>query len=181
MVAVLNVGGAPPDEYVSIDEALDFLSDSFVTAKQADIEALDADDNNRLNTGFEVNTGNSASPVVLEFEQFLISIRLGGEIKLADVFRMYGVFIFEVDNEGLRAFVAAGLQIGTDIGSGDPDEQIFNMSALGALVITGDGIAADIDVSVSLGGVLSDFIALDVSARMTFNSTGQQQSITIPA
>ena len=55
------------------------------------------------------------------------------------------------------------------------------MHALGALVITGDGIATDIDISVSVGGALSSVLALDVDARLVFNTTSGPQSITIPA
>ena len=49
------------------------------------LDALDVDANGRLNTGFEVNTGNEAAPVVLDFDDFLIGFRLGGEIALDGV------------------------------------------------------------------------------------------------
>ena len=42
-----------------------------------------------------------------------------------------GVFLFEADSSGLKAFVAAGLEVGPDVGS---TSKIFTMNALGALV-----------------------------------------------
>jgi Ca2+-binding RTX toxin-like protein len=178
LVTVLNTANGPPDDYLTIDEVLAKLKDSFEATHQAAIAALDVDGNGRLNTGFEVNTGNPAAPVVLDFDRFLISIQLGGEIELDGVFRLYGVFLFEVDTSGLKAFVAAGLEIGPDINS---PSKIFDMNALGALVINGDGVAADINVSVSIGGALSDVLQLNARARLVFNTTGEDQSITIPA
>ncbi len=180
LVSVLNIGGAPPLGGPSVIAVLGELTTTFKTAHSAAILAADADGDGKLDFGFEVNTGNPAAPVVLDFDQFLISIQLGGEIELKDVFRLYGVFLFEVDSSGLKAFVAAGLEIGPDIGAAQ-GSKLFSMNALGALVITGDGIAADIDVSVSVGGALSSVLKFDASARLVFNTTGKDQTITIPA
>ena len=177
LVAVLNAS-PPPDDYLNISEVLAKLKDTFETDNQTAIDALDVDGNDRLNNGFEVNTGDPAAPVVLDFDHFLVSIQLGGEIELNDVFRLYGVFLFEADTSSLKAFVAAGLEIGPDIGS---TSKIFNMNALGALVINADGVAADIDVSISIGGALSDFIELNANARLVFNTTGDDLEIEIPA
>src|SRR5262249_42467322 len=58
---------------------------------------------------------------------------------------------------------------------------ILSMNALGALVITHAGIAADIEVSVSIGGALSDVLQLSAKARLLLNTTSQDQTITIPA
>ena len=147
------------------------------------IQAADADGNGKLDFGFNVNTGNPAAPVVLDFTDFLVSIHLGGVIELKDaadhgIFRMTGLFLFDADTSGLKAFVAAGLEIGPDIGSSN---QILTMNALGALVITRAGVAADIEVSLSIGGALSDFIQLNAKARLLLNTTGQALTITIPA
>ena len=65
--------------------------------------------------GFQVNTGDPTSPVALDFTEFLISVQLGGIITISDlsgnpVVRLNGLFLFEVDNSGLKAFVAAGLE-----------------------------------------------------------------------
>jgi Ca2+-binding RTX toxin-like protein len=177
LVTLLNTDAGPPDAYLEMNEVLDKLSDSFKNSHQSAIAVLDVDENGRLNTGFEVNTGNPDAPVVLDFDQFLIRIQLGGEVELANVFHMSGLFLFEVDSNGLKAFLAASLEIGPDIGS---SSKIFNMNALGALVINSDGIAADIDVSVSVGGALSSVLQLNASARMVFNTTGEEQFITIP-
>ena len=178
LVTLLNTDGGAPDEYLNISEVLAKLTQAFKTSNQTAVDALDVDDNGRLNTGFEINTGTPAEPVVIDFDQFLIRIQLGGELNLSDVFRMNGIFLFEVDSSSLKAFVAANLEIGPDIGSGS---KIFNMNALGALVITSDGLAADISISVSIGGALSDFLQLNANARLVLNTTSEDQSITIPA
>jgi Ca2+-binding RTX toxin-like protein/Ca2+-binding EF-hand superfamily protein len=145
----------------------------------------DTDGNGPDKTGFEVNTGDPTSPVVLDFDQFLISVQLGGIVTVYSdsmqtnpVLRLNGLFLFEADNSGLKAFVAAGLEFGPDIGSGS---KFFDMNALGGLVINSQGIAADIDVSVSIGPALGD-LSLDVGAeaRLIFNTTGSDQTITIP-
>ncbi len=181
LVSVLNVGGAPQVGGPSISAVLGALSTSFKTPGNLEaIQAADADGDGKLDFGFEVNTGDPSSPVVLDFDQFLISVQLGGEIELDDVFRMYGVFLFELDSSSLKGFVAAGLEYGPDIGASQ-NNKLFAMNALGALVLTGDGIAADIDVSVSVGGALSSILDFEARARLVFNTTGQVQTIAIPA
>ncbi|MBN2477300.1 MAG: hypothetical protein JXB62_22025 [Pirellulales bacterium] len=137
--------------------------------------------------GFEVNTGDPNSPVLLDFAQFLISFQLGGIVTIYTdtqkedrILRLNGLALFEADDTGLGLFVAAGLEFGPDIVSGD---KLFDMNALGGLVINESGIAADIDVSVAIGGSLSSSMSLGASldARVVFNSTGSDQEITIPA
>ena len=139
--------------------------------------------------GFEVNTGDPTSPVVLDFDSLLISFRLGGSVTIYSdqahahpVVKLNGLLLFEVDATGLKAFVAAGLEFGPDIGRAGNDK-LFDMNALGALVINSAGIAADIDVSVEIGGALDSDLSLSAGAhaRLVFNTTGSTQSITIPA
>ncbi|MBT6144559.1 MAG: hypothetical protein HOH74_03955, partial [Gemmatimonadetes bacterium] len=177
LVRALNVGGAPQTT------DLTYLRTILSTTLAAQLGTFDADSDGKLDRGFEVNTGNPDAPVVLDFEKLLIRIQLGGEIELKNVFRMNGVFIFEVqggDSPSLKAFAAANLEFGPDIGASD-GSRIFNMSALGALVLNSSGIAADIDVSVSVGGALSSVLRLEANARLVINTTGADQSITIPA
>ncbi|NDV63154.1 LEPR-XLL domain-containing protein [Puniceicoccales bacterium CK1056] len=180
LTAVLDSGSGPPDGLLEMSEVEGFLSSSYKSANAAALSALDANSNGRVESGFEVFTGDSSAPVMLDFDDFQITVQLGGEIGLAGIFRLSGVFLFELDPNGLTAFLAATLEIGPDIGA-IPGSKIFNMSALGALVINGDGIAADIDVSLSVGGALSSVISFNASARVIFNYTGSDQSITIPA
>jgi hypothetical protein len=126
---------------------------------------------------------------VLVFDQFLISFQLGGQVTIYDgpksssssnaVIRLNGLLLLEVDSAGLKAFVAAGLEFGPDIGA-SRSARLFDMNALGGLVINASGIAADIDVSVSVGGALSSVLAFNARARVVFNTTGADQTITIP-
>jgi hypothetical protein len=109
-----------------------------------------------------------------------ISVAGGLGLDIAgDGIQMSGFFMLEVSNEGLQVFAAAGLEFGPDIGASS-SEKLFDMYALGALVINASGIAADIDVSFSVGGALSSVLAFNASARVVFNTTGADQSITIP-
>ncbi|NQV35593.1 MAG: hypothetical protein HQ515_23060, partial [Phycisphaeraceae bacterium] len=178
IVYVLDTAGNG-DGVLQVGEAQVFLSNDSLA------EAADANGNGQLNFGFEVNTGNPASPVLLDFLQPLISFQLAGSVTIytdtsqaTPVFRLNGMLLFEVNTTGLTAFVVAGLEFGPDIGaSGD---KLFDMNALGGLVINADGIAADIDVSLSVGGALSSILTLDASARLVFNTTGVDQTITIP-
>jgi Ca2+-binding EF-hand superfamily protein len=153
-------------------------------------EQADADGNGTLDVGFKVNTGDPTSPAVLAFDQFLISIQLGGQVTVYSgsrsdsssraVFRLNGLLLFEADTTGLKAFVAAGLEFGPDIGA-TGGAKLFDMNALGGLVINAGGMAADIDVSVSVGGALRSVLAFNATARLVFNTTGADQAITIPA
>ncbi|WP_157100266.1 hypothetical protein [Rhodoplanes sp. Z2-YC6860] len=177
LLSALYLGAAPPASALSLASVLGKLSTSFKTAHLSAIQAADFNVDGKLDFGFNVNTGNPAAPVVLDFNDFLVSIHLGGVIELKDVFRMTGLFLFDADTSGLKAFVAAGLEIGPDIGSSN---QILAMNALGALVITHAGVAADIEVSVSIGGALSDVLQLNAKARLLLNTTGQDLTITIP-
>ena len=178
----------------NIAYVLDTDMDGILTVTEAAVlattgtAALDADanGNEKLDFGFKVNTGDESSPVVLDFDQFLISFQLGGIVTIfsdnsqsTPVFKLNGLLLFDVDNTGLRAFVAVGLEFGPDIGASSSDK-LFDMNALGGWVINASGIAADIDVSVSVGGALSSVLALNASARVVFNTTGVDQTITIP-
>jgi hypothetical protein len=182
LVTALNIGGAPQLGGPSVDDVLGKLSDDFKDDHEQDVRDADVDLDGKLDFGFEVNTGNPAAPVVLNFDDFRISAHIGGEIELEidgeSVFRLYGVFLFDADSSGLKAFVAAGLEFGPDVNA--TGSKIFMMSALGALVINEDGIAADIDISMSVGGALSSVLSLDVDARLVFNTTSADQEITIP-
>ena len=180
LVGILPLSGVPPISGVPFAELLGALTTDFKNSNTDAIAATDANGDGSLDFGFEVNTGNPDSPTVLNFDQFLISIQLGGEIELSGVFRMFGVFLFDADPSGLKTFVAAGLELGPDINAAE-SSKIFTMSALGALVINSDGIAGDLDISVSIGGPMRSVLSLNASARLVFNTTGQNQSITIPA
>ncbi|MFC1516467.1 Ig-like domain-containing protein, partial [Thermodesulfobacteriota bacterium] len=199
-VGELYAATALETDVVNLDrvvEVLDTDMDGILTVTEAAVLATtgtaaletDADGDGNLDFGLKVNTGDPTSPVVLGFDQFLISFQLGGIVTIYDgpkseetskkVVELNGVLLFEVNNTGLTAFVAAGLEFGPDI-EADSDNKLFDMNALGGLVINGDGIAADIEVSVSVGGALSNVLALNASARLMFNTTSEDQTITIP-
>ncbi len=149
----------------------------------------DKDGDGLVDTGFAINSGNPQSPIILDFDQFLINFALGGRLSVYDdrdttvgdeVLRLNGLALLEVNTSGLGLFVAAGLEIGPDIGS-DASGKLLDVNALGGLVINANGVAADIDVSLAIGGAISDVFSADARARLVFNTSGTDQEITIPA
>ncbi|MCX8497180.1 MAG: hypothetical protein ORN51_13450, partial [Akkermansiaceae bacterium] len=126
--------------------------------------------------GFNVNTGDPTSPVLLNYDKFLINIQLRGLVDVADAFHLNGVFLFQADGQGLKIFADAGLSIG-------PSGDYFKMNALGVLIINADGVAADLQVSLAIGGDLSSSLSNSgaaISARLMMNTTGKEQGVSIP-
>ena len=119
--------------------------------------------------GFEVNTGPGGTPVLLDFTGFLIRVQLEGLIEMEDIFRMSGVFLFEIDNQGLKAFANAQLTVAGG--------EFLNMEAIGVLIINDQGVAADLEVSLSID---VPGLAASASARLLLNTTGAEQGIAIP-
>jgi hypothetical protein len=153
------------------------------TASEADsltdfIRSLDADrDGSIFPSGYRVNTGPGGEPVVLDFTGFVIQVQLGGEIKYKENFRLNGVILFQVDAEGLKLFVNAGLSIGS------AENKYFDLHALGVLIINKEGLATDLEVTLKIGQDLSkslDSSGLDIRARLLMNTSGKEQSVDIP-
>ncbi len=181
----LNLGlGVDGDAVVDFSASFDEdLNDDGDFDDTADGE-FDKDGDGEVDQGFNINTGNPDSPVILDFDQFLINFQLGGILTIYSdtentnpVVRANGLALFEVNDEGLGAFLAAGLEFGPDI---DSDDKILDLNAMGGLVINGDGIAADIDVSLAIGASFSDVFYAEANARIVFNTTGADQSVLIP-
>ena len=124
--------------------------------------------------GFEVDTGDAANPVLVDFTGFLVDIQLAGTLSIADVFRVVGAFRLQVDSAGLKVFAAGSLEIGPDIGAAN---KLLDIQALGVLILNSSGAAGDLDIDFALG---TDDIGFSVSARVIFNTTGVDQSIVIP-
>ncbi len=158
------------------DGLLQVAEAAAVLANASLAETKDEDGDGILDAGFEVNTGDPTSPVVLDFNTFLISIQLGGNLDLVDTFRLSGVFLFQADPQGLKIFVNAGLSIG-------PSGDFFDLQALGVLIINGDGVAADFEIDLTIGGDLSASLSnsgLAISGRLIMNTTGLRQAVDIP-
>ena len=124
--------------------------------------------------GFAVDTGDPANPVVLDFKGFEVNVEVAGTLALEDVFSVAGVFSLQADSSSLKILAAGAMTIGPDIGSSNP---LVSITALGVFILNGQGIAADVDVNVSLG--IPD-LGLTVIARLLVNSTGADQTIEIP-
>ena len=129
--------------------------------------------------GFEVNTGDPNSPVLIDFDGFLVNVELGGLLTVSPggdpIASLQGVFFLELDGSSFKLFAQAAMRVGPDIASGtDP---LLNISALGVVIINSAGFAADFDVDLDVG---LPGLALTVSARVIINTTDADQELQIP-
>jgi hypothetical protein len=171
------------DHFLEVSEAKALLS----SGNQGLADTADADADGRLHGdgGFEVNTGDPTSPVVLDFNQFFISLQLGGIITAYTdsahtnpVLRLNGLFLFEADSSNLKR---SSPRAWSSAPTSPSNAKFFDMNALGGLVINSAGIAADINISVELGtGLMSSFaFGAGAKARLVFSTTGVDQTSTI--
>ena len=70
----------------------------------AGVKAIDWQASFPDTSGFEVNTGDPASPVLLDMEGTLVSFGLAGTLSLLDFFELTGAFLFEGGTGGLKVF-----------------------------------------------------------------------------
>ena len=124
--------------------------------------------------GFEVDTGDPSSPVLLNFTGFLINVEFAGTLSILSVFSIAGILVIQADSSSLKVFAAGVMKIGPDIGGGT---SLVDIQALGVLILNSQGVAADLDIDLSLG---IPELGLTVSARVIVNNTGVDQSIVIP-
>ena len=125
--------------------------------------------------GFAVETGDPTHPINLKFRTFNVTIQATAVLNVANFFLIDGAFSLQVDPTGLKLFAAGELQLGPDMGrSGN---SLVSITALGVLIINGQGVAADLDVNLSLG--IPD-LGLTVTARVIVNTTGVDQSVVVP-
>ncbi len=165
----LNVGVG-----LSFASLLDFSPVDFIASFP------DPDGDGPEQAGFKVNTGPDSPPVLLDFDRFLIDIQLSGSIRAVNFFELTGAFLFQADEQGLKVFVNASLAIG-------PAGDFFDRDALGVLIINDQGLAADVDVSLTIGSALvgvskdtSDGSGAVIQARLIMNTSGLTQQVRIP-
>ena len=130
--------------------------------------------------GFQVNTGDPANPVLIDYDAFLVQIEIAGDLTIkiggTPVVAMLGTFFLEIEESGFKLFTTADLRVGPDIGS--TAKPMLNISALGAVVINSSGFAADLDVKL---GVNFAGLSLDVASRVIINTTSDEQDVTLPS
>jgi Ca2+-binding RTX toxin-like protein len=119
--------------------------------------------------GYLVNTGDASSPVLLNFTGPQISFQLGGELGVAGIFGINGTLLFDFNPSGLKVLADGRVTLAAG--------NFFDLRGVGVLVINSAGVAADIDVSIaaSVPGV-----SITAGARLIFNVTGADQTISIP-
>src|SRR5439155_820297 len=115
IVAALDLvaHGGNGDGFLQINEAQAVL----LTASLA--TTADANADGRLNGGFEVNTGDPTSPVILDFDGFLIRAHLAGSLVMrisgAEIFNLSGEFLAEVTDSYMQVLAVGDLSIGRGI------------------------------------------------------------------
>ena len=125
--------------------------------------------------GFSIDTGDSTTPIVLDYSGFLVDVSVTGTLGLASVFSLAGVFTLQADSSSLKVLGAGTMLIGPDIGGSNA---LVDIHALGVLILNHQGLAADLDIGLSLG--IPD-LGLTVNSRLLVNTTGATQTIEIPS
>ena len=125
--------------------------------------------------GFAVDTGDPNHPVYLDYSGFLVNIEVAGTLSIVSTFSIAGIFVLQADTQGVKIFAAGSMKLGPDIGRSGA--ALLDIEALGVFIANSHGVAADIDISLSMG---ISALGLNVTARVILNTTGSDQSINIP-
>jgi len=115
--------------------------------------------------GLEVDTGD-ATPLLLNYDGFYLLIRVAGHIEVGS-FKMEGSFGFEMGED----LIAVSATLSFDIKNA-ANEVIFGLSVdPAALMITKTGIAAQMNMGLTIGGATSMF-AFEGDVTYYLNTTG---------
>jgi hypothetical protein len=88
-----------------------------------------------------------------------------------ELFSINGNFSLMIGSYGLQLFANGKMQVGSS------NIELFDIAASGVLIINSSGVAGDVQVSVDVGNVdaIKNFLSLEVSSRLVFNTTGQNR------
>ena len=124
--------------------------------------------------GYSVRTGPSSPPMLLNFTGPKVDLKLTGTLGVASAVSITGTFFFDISPGGLKVLADGRLTLG-------PAGDFFVIQVIGVLVINNAGLAADIDLSINLGSAIpSSQMGLSAAGRLIINTTGVEQSVTIP-
>ena len=133
------------------------------------------------------NIGQNKLSVVEDKEfilpPWLFSIEMAGKLVLGipnaeqtaietEYFRLSGAFAMELSKDGLKIFVAAELHIGP------PDFNIFNVTAVGLILINADGLSVNLELRSNLN--LGDALTVEVEFFLILNTTSKDQPYRVP-
>ncbi len=92
-----------------------------------------------------------------------------------ELFRISGVASLAINENGMQMFARGDLEVGP------PDIRLLDISGLGVFSITSKGVAGELQVSVGVGNIaaIKDYFQFDVSARVVFNTTGEDVQVKI--
>ena len=130
--------------------------------------------------GYELDTGNSAQPIVLAYDTVNFFAQLAGKLIVVDdsgeqLARLSGAFSLRVvldDTPSVELFARVDLEIGP------PSINLFDMSATGVFFLNEAGIAADLEVTISAGD--PSLISFDAEFRLVLNFTEMDQEFNVP-
>lgn len=164
-------------EFLEIDATL--AAKINIGASIDSLKVIDFQESFAEDGGFLVNTGDPDNPILIEHDELLVNVEFAGEVIIKPdnnaIAALLGTFFLELDDDSFKVLATADLRLGADISS--PNNSLLDISALGAFVITADGFAADLDVDLDVNIPVLD---LGVSARVLINTTGKEQTITLP-
>ncbi|MEQ2008811.1 MAG: calcium-binding protein, partial [Limisphaerales bacterium] len=139
------------------------------------LSGLVAVDFSRQESGnFAIKTGNPTAPILLNYNS--MRLRASGTMTMGinDVAGLSGSFDIEVGDTRLLLFADATLSVGS---MADP---LFSFDASGLLVMSGDGIASRIALTLQGAFPTGLGVKFDASFELLLNSTGEDFEYLIP-
>ena len=113
----------------------------------------------------------AAGKLIFHEPRFGSADPLGGP----ELFRINGVASLAINEDGLQIFSKGDVEVGP------PDIRLLDISGLGVFAITDGGIAGELQVDVAMGKIpaIADYFQLDASARVVFNTTGEDVQVKV--
>jgi hypothetical protein len=122
--------------------------------------------------GYQVNTGDPTSPVLLDFTGPLIDFQLAGTVSLFGLMNLDGAFAFELSPSRMVVFADAQASI---LLAGSP---VISAHAVGLLYIANGGIGLSLDLSAGFN--LASVLDFNVTFSVSLNTTATDLVFTVP-
>ena len=150
---------------------IDFSKSTWVDPK-----VLSDPNDDVVNQGYAIETGNPSEPIVLMYKNQYIRIAGQAEVNLVNVVHLTGAFEFKASPKGLTVFVDADAKIG------DPDSLYFTAHAMGLLILGEEegtvGLAAKLELGTTLN--IPNILTSDIKLNFALNAFGKDVVYEVP-